>query len=230
MKILKKSKILCLCFHLIDLLEVCDPESLSSVAAAEKQLQDDDGDFDEDLALIADDDHENKDFEKSDDSDLEDFGDDDEDLVGEEDDVDDLVEEEEDLSEEEGDLSEEEYEDTTRTAKNKNEKQQDSKNKDPEKSNDEESETDTENKTWTDIYGRLRGKDGSIIEESSEKYIPPAKRAQMAAGQSKDKKTAEKLLRLQRQLKGLNVTVFFVSAIKIFVSRANKQACRKQHA
>ncbi|CAG9839784.1 unnamed protein product [Diabrotica balteata] len=53
--------------------------------------------------------------------------------------------------------------------------------------------------TWEDIYGRLRGKDGSIITNKSEsKYVPPALRAK-----ENDKKRTEQLNRLRKQLKGL---------------------------
>uniref|UniRef100_A0A6P7FR44 Nucleolar MIF4G domain-containing protein 1 homolog n=1 Tax=Diabrotica virgifera virgifera TaxID=50390 RepID=A0A6P7FR44_DIAVI len=53
--------------------------------------------------------------------------------------------------------------------------------------------------TWEDIYGRLRGKDGSIITKKSEsKYVPPALR-----GKETDKKRSEQLSRLRKQLKGL---------------------------
>lgn len=217
----------------IDLLEVCDPESIASVAAAEKQLKDDGGEFDEDLALIADEDHTNKDYENSEESDLEeDFGDEEEEEGEDSEDINDF-EDEDSVDEEEEDLIKEEFEDTTKNEKSKNKKQKfetASENEDSERDEDEESENgenDSENAetegTWTDIYGRLRGKDGSIIEESSEKYIPPAKRAQMAAGQSADKKAAEKLLRLQRQLKGVSLPRFFVILfVNTYFSRAYK--------
>lgn len=235
---------------LIDLLEVCDPENISSIVAAEKQLKDGGGEFDEDLALIADDEYKIKVSGKSDDS-GEDFGDEEEedneiddfgDEEEEENDFDDF--EDEDSVEEEEDLSEEENENSTRKSKRKNRAQEidtDSENGDSkrkqkrtkvdkkeafssdescEESENGESDSENENKegTWTDIYGRLRGKDGSIIEESSEKYIPPAKRAEMAAGLSENKKAAEKLLRLQRQLKGL-YTIFLTKFLNcIFVN------------
>lgn len=41
-----------------------------------------------------------------------------------------------------------------------------------------------------------------LQESSSEKYVPPAVRAKLAASQLDDKKAVEKLLRLKRQLKG----------------------------
>ncbi|XP_045478475.1 nucleolar MIF4G domain-containing protein 1 homolog [Harmonia axyridis] len=57
--------------------------------------------------------------------------------------------------------------------------------------------------TWEDIYGKLHAKDGSLINKSEQKYIPPALRAKMAQANGEDKKTLEKLNRLKKQLKGL---------------------------
>uniref|UniRef100_A0AAR5QBH3 MI domain-containing protein n=1 Tax=Dendroctonus ponderosae TaxID=77166 RepID=A0AAR5QBH3_DENPD len=56
---------------------------------------------------------------------------------------------------------------------------------------------------WEDIYGRLRSSDGSVLENKSNKYIPPAIRAKMEASGSDDKKHKEKIDRLKKQLKGL---------------------------
>ncbi|KAJ8969085.1 hypothetical protein NQ317_016330 [Molorchus minor] len=57
--------------------------------------------------------------------------------------------------------------------------------------------------TWEDIYGRLRNKDGAVLNKKEEKYIPPAVRAKMEANILGDTKRLEKLNRLQKQLKGL---------------------------
>ncbi|KAI4456499.1 cell cycle control protein cwf22-related [Holotrichia oblita] len=57
--------------------------------------------------------------------------------------------------------------------------------------------------TWEDIYGRLRAKDGAVISDNSNKYIPPAIRAKMESDCSEDKKRIEKLNRLKKQIKGL---------------------------
>merc|ERR550519_2768995 len=67
---------------------------------------------------------------------------------------------------------------------------------------------------WEDIYGRLRDKDGNVVDEKSEtksdnvenskmssKYIPPALRRAMATGDDEKKKIA--LQRLNKQVKGL---------------------------
>lgn len=73
---------------------------------------------------------------------------------------------------------------------------------------DSEGETETANdsKTWEDIYGRKRDKDGNVIgtETSTQdgKYIPPHVRARLAAESGEDPKKAEKLNRLKKQLKG----------------------------
>jgi len=67
---------------------------------------------------------------------------------------------------------------------------------------------------WEDIYGRLRDKDGNVLDAKSEtksenvedskvttKYIPPALRRAMAAGEDEKKRIA--LQRLNKQVKGL---------------------------
>ncbi|XP_074027551.1 nucleolar MIF4G domain-containing protein 1 homolog [Leptinotarsa decemlineata] len=56
--------------------------------------------------------------------------------------------------------------------------------------------------TWEDIYGRKRGKDGSVITNNQSKYIPPAMREKLNGADPGDKKRKEKLTRLKRQLKG----------------------------
>lgn len=132
----------------------------------------------------------------------------------------DSMSEDEDLDEEEEDFDEQFEEEETSKRKQKqivterNKKQKVDVNSDDEKLSSEESEDDSKSTkpdgSWTDIYGRLRGKDGSVIEESSKKYIPPAVRARMAAGQSGDKIAAEKLRRLQRELKGIYYSCTFV--------------------
>ena len=56
---------------------------------------------------------------------------------------------------------------------------------------------------WEDIYGRKRDKDGNVLEEKKERYIPPHIRARLVAEvNNEDPKQKEKLLRLKRQLKG----------------------------
>lgn len=78
---------------------------------------------------------------------------------------------------------------------------------------DKESDDDTrENKgfvkrnpdgTWEDIYGRLRSKDGSVIQKKPEdaRYVPPALRQK--TDDSQERKHREKMNRLRKQLKGL---------------------------
>lgn len=174
------------------MLEVCEPENISHVVAAEQQLTEVNDEFDEDLDLIA-----GSNSKKDSSEESENHSSDDESEMSEDDDL-----------EEENDESSEEEEDSESP---KRKKQQLSKANKKQKTptDDEMSEDDFVNEsadeeektdeTWTDIYGRLRRKDGTIIEEESEKYIPPAVRA---AIQSDDKKTTEKLLRLKKQLKG----------------------------
>lgn len=73
---------------------------------------------------------------------------------------------------------------------------------------DSDAETDTANnsKTWEDIYGRKRDKDGNVIGSEAPtkdgKYIPPHVRARLAAESGEDPKKLEKLSRLKKQLKG----------------------------
>ncbi|XP_058456989.1 nucleolar MIF4G domain-containing protein 1 homolog [Malaya genurostris] len=61
-----------------------------------------------------------------------------------------------------------------------------------------------ESDTWEDIYGRKRDRDGNVInvDSSNNKYVPPHLRARLGTNQPKDAKYQEKLLRLERQLKG----------------------------
>jgi hypothetical protein len=56
--------------------------------------------------------------------------------------------------------------------------------------------------TKEDIYGRKRDQQGNVVEDKSEKYVPPHVRARLEAENSDDPKRTEKLLRLQKQLKG----------------------------
>lgn len=74
--------------------------------------------------------------------------------------------------------------------------------KDIEAENLDENKTKQNDEIWEDIYGRLRNKDGDIIQQN-QKYIPPALRAKMELGTAMDKKRLEKLNRLKKQLKGL---------------------------
>lgn len=61
---------------------------------------------------------------------------------------------------------------------------------------------------WEDIYGRLRSKDGAVLDgktkngDTGGKYIPPAIRAKMSGAGTEDKNRKEKLDRLKKQLKG----------------------------
>lgn len=77
-----------------------------------------------------------------------------------------------------------------------------------ESAEDSEAETPTEtrSKTWEDIYGRKRDRDGNVIEPDTSakdgKYIPPHVRARLAAESGDDPKKLEKLNRLKKQLKG----------------------------
>ncbi|KAL1454441.1 hypothetical protein WDU94_010696 [Cyamophila willieti] len=65
---------------------------------------------------------------------------------------------------------------------------------------EEEEEEDGKEKgdgTWEDIYGRMRDKDGNIVQSKSSTYIPPHLRTSSSSNNS------ESLLLLKRSLKGL---------------------------
>ncbi|KAI5722657.1 hypothetical protein M8J76_011615 [Diaphorina citri] len=53
-----------------------------------------------------------------------------------------------------------------------------------------------DNGTWEDIYGRLRDKDGNVVQTKATRYIPPHLRAAQSSN-------SESLVLLKRQLKGL---------------------------
>ncbi|XP_031353457.1 nucleolar MIF4G domain-containing protein 1 isoform X1 [Photinus pyralis] len=175
------------------LLEVCDSSNMQAAVAAEQQFTEVNDDFDEDFQLMA-----NKtksqmtrDTSESeeDDATMSDGGDNsEEEDQAMSDDVDDEEEDVEAMSDGSDD-KEEEF---------------DLESGDPKSMDMEESEQQEEGKsdTWEDIYGRLRGKDGEIVTNNEAKYIPPAIRAKMEGGSS-DKKRAETLRKLQRQIKGL---------------------------
>ncbi|KAK9883543.1 hypothetical protein WA026_001718 [Henosepilachna vigintioctopunctata] len=55
--------------------------------------------------------------------------------------------------------------------------------------------------TWEDIYGRMRSKEGGILNKSEQKYVPRAIRLKMETNEQE--KEVEKLNRLKKQLKGL---------------------------
>lgn len=167
---------------------MCDPDNISNVVAAEKQLVEGGNEFEEDLALITDSNYKNNISEKTD-----------EDTDSQQ--SEELEEEEEQEEFSEDDVSEGEDEIPKKRLNKANKKRKCNEDDDDNDDGSDEnfSESENEEGTWTDIYGRLRGKDGTVIEEASDKYIPPAKRA---VSQFTDKAGAESLLRLQRQLKG----------------------------
>lgn len=65
------------------------------------------------------------------------------------------------------------------------------------------SETEDRPKEWEDIYGRKRDKDGNLIKENTNKYVPPHLRKAMETSVTEiDPKRIEKIQNLKRQLKG----------------------------
>ncbi|KAF5270160.1 hypothetical protein FQR65_LT05640 [Abscondita terminalis] len=177
------------------LLEVCDSNNLEAAVAAEQQFTAANDDFEEDFELMTAQ-NEGKDkktsVNSSDESEEieEDFSDEEDlgstttkDKSTDNESFDEAEEMDEDFSDDE------DFESTT--IKNKN-SDKESSDEVEEMDDDDEEAGDT---TWEDIYGRTRGKDGSVVTKSN-KYIPPAARAKTEATSD------EKLKRLQRQLKG----------------------------
>ena len=70
-----------------------------------------------------------------------------------------------------------------------------------ESGDNESDESRSERELKEDIYGRIRDKEGNVVSaNSSVKYVPPAKRIEIAKGG--DSKYQEKLLRVKKLLKG----------------------------
>lgn len=91
---------------------------------------------------------------------------------------------------------------------------------------------------WEDIYGRLRSKDGAILDGKTKnvytggKYIPPAIRAKMSGAGTEDKNRKEKLDRLKKQLKGKlekNILILVLTKLNVCL-RIIEQIGGKQHA
>ncbi|XP_066139516.1 nucleolar MIF4G domain-containing protein 1 homolog isoform X2 [Euwallacea fornicatus] len=69
---------------------------------------------------------------------------------------------------------------------------------------DADCDNDNREDFWEDIYGRLRSKDGAVLNEKKErKYVPPAIRARLEANGGDDAKHKMKLDKLKKRLKGL---------------------------
>ncbi|XP_032455421.1 nucleolar MIF4G domain-containing protein 1 homolog [Nasonia vitripennis] len=65
---------------------------------------------------------------------------------------------------------------------------------------DEQEGSEKEEEVWEDIYGRKRNKDGSVVEENKQKYVPPSLRSKQMEN---NLEKSEKLIALRRQVKGL---------------------------
>ncbi|KAK4873571.1 hypothetical protein RN001_012931 [Aquatica leii] len=208
------------------LLEVCDSKNLEAAVAAEQQFSAVNDDFAEDLELmtgktkkekkenpVLDDSEESDNNMNEDLSSNEDMDDDDsieeddvdvnpmsdeESATTKDDDVDvNAMSDEESATTEDDDVdvnAMSDDESVTTGDHDQDHTDDDEPNQEQEKEGDE---------TWEDIYGRTRGKDGSVLPANENKYVPPAIRAKMEAASSDDKARSEKLKRLQRQLKGL---------------------------
>ncbi|GJQ73611.1 hypothetical protein Trydic_g13955 [Trypoxylus dichotomus] len=174
------------------ILEVCDSENIKGIANAEQELNDSGDEFDEDFALMTNKHREQlKNTSEYAPEDSDNGIDDDSEIASDEEadeifsDIDEnSTSEIEQLNSEDGlsdgniEISMSDVEEADMQATN-------------------------ESETWEDIYGRIRGKDGSILTSNSGKYIPPAIRAKMEGELTEDKKRIEKLTRLKKQIKGL---------------------------
>jgi len=133
-------------------------------------------------------------------------------------------EDDSDNSEDGDDFENEDLDDMDGSDENEEEEDGSAMESDPESADDdlddnedEISETNPKSEKpdrWEDIYGRLRDKDGNVLNEKTEtksenvenppiatKYIPPALRKAMAGGDEEKKRIA--LLRLNKQVKGM---------------------------
>ncbi|CAG9763214.1 unnamed protein product [Ceutorhynchus assimilis] len=195
------------------LLEVCDPEYMKNAASAEQDLNDGNDNFEEDFALMTNTHNkpnQDNDNASEDDSSLDDDSNnssDNEEDPFEDDNNDDSSDNEEDFPEDDNNDDSSDNEDEfdsnseSDTIETKRKNSESSDNEAPIKKHKTEA---NQSNTWEDIYGRLRTKNGEIINSAQNKYIPPAIRAKMEANtSSEDKKRKEQLERLKRQLKGL---------------------------
>nr|XP_022910395.1 nucleolar MIF4G domain-containing protein 1 homolog isoform X2 [Onthophagus taurus] len=184
------------------LLEICDGEMKNAISA-EQQFKEANDDFEEDFELMTGKKIKKQKVKKDDfdnfsdlEDDLQDSEDDLDDLQDSKDDLDDLQDSEDDLDDFEASL------DDLQDSKDDLQDSEDKNLDDIDEINDDE-ENKSKIGTWEDIYGRLRSKDGSILNEESikpSKYIPPALRKQDSLNDSQRK---ERLARLTKQLKGL---------------------------
>lgn len=178
------------------LLEVCDDETRKVAVETEKQLMGIDGeqDFEEDYAMMMGCDEEIDEKPKNKSKKFSDVSHDTE-----------LDENELDGSEENGYEHSDDDTHSNQSAEDSDFAVMDEDNSDEEydptecsgKSVEEENIRDG---TWEDIYGRKRDKDGTIITQSTEKYLPPAARLKQL-----EKTTEEqaKFIHLRKILKGL---------------------------
>ncbi|RZB40187.1 nucleolar MIF4G domain-containing protein 1 [Asbolus verrucosus] len=211
----RKSKAVPKSFSVDDLLEVCDSENLKSSALAEQQLTEINDEFEEDLALMTenvDDVNVDSDDSEINSQDFEEASSSDDELNSSDESCENMEESDIQIkkrpieterinlkrrklnseSSDSGDLSDQDNESVQSNETLSNH----------EENNHDERIKNNKDGTWEDIYGRLRAADGSIINESSQKYIPPAVRLSME-GSSVNKVRDQKLERLRKQLKGL---------------------------
>ena len=86
-------------------------------------------------------------------------------------------------------------------------------------------EDEKEDDVWEDIYGRKRDKDGNVITENKQKYIPPAQRLKELENNAEK---SEKQLLLRRQMKGL-LNRLAESNMHAIISQVNKLIYLKVH-
>ncbi|KAK9754512.1 NUDIX domain [Popillia japonica] len=205
------------------ILEVCNPENIKGIVNAEQELNDSGSEFGEDFALMTNQPLKDASSSEEDKKDIEDRDESSDNFSGDsEDDLSDNDEFETESPEKESSdtsmIDDEELldEENCHRKKRKNEDEIFLSKKQKtisDHASSSESEIEDENiddntstdktDTWEDIYGRLRGKDGAVVSDNGNKYIPPAIRAKMESNFSEDKKRLEKLNRLKKQIKGL---------------------------
>ncbi|KAI4456503.1 cell cycle control protein cwf22-related [Holotrichia oblita] len=200
------------------ILEVCDSENMKGIVNAEQEINDSGSEFGEDFALMTN--QPLKDARSNEQDEEQSTRDSDENNENFSGDSDDDLDENHEFQNEssESEASDIDMSDDERSRKNKRKIEDETSSLKKQKimsedSGSSESEIEEEKvddnvgtdkmDTWEDIYGRLRAKDGAVISDNSNKYIPPAIRAKMESDCSEDKKRIEKLNRLKKQIKGL---------------------------
>lgn len=175
------------------LLEMCDSGNMKAAVAAEQQFIETNEDFEEDFALMT-----GKNGNNLEDDLNETFSE-------EEEEQEELTPKRKRIDDLNSDKNEEDHKEEDDDNFSNNSFSNDEVNLDSDLESDASNkmESEVQEETWEDIYGRLRNKDGAIIKEEGDKYVPPALRAKMQNDSINDIQKKERLNKLKRQLKGL---------------------------